>query len=121
MARTLEQLIGSAIGKNDSGDGVVIKFTAGTPVSGSSSRVTKPYRTSPTLRELFHDNGDGTYSIRVDLSDLNGVPGPKGDKGDDGNDAVIDLDGVDPIADPSSATTEDIATAFNALLSALSQ
>lgn len=46
-----------------------------------------------------------------------GPEGPQGPKGDPGD--SIDVSGVDPIADPQTADTEQIAEAFNSLLSAL--
>jgi|GEM_PF-2972394 hypothetical protein len=47
-------------------------------------------------------------------SDVSALEGGLADKID-----VSALDEVDPIAEPAEATTEDIATAFNALLAAL--
>src|SRR5699024_8667843 len=44
-----------------------------------------------------------------------GPEGPQGPKGDPGD--SIDVSGVDPIADPATADPEEIAEAFNSLLS----
>ncbi|MFD2116347.1 collagen-like protein [Paenibacillus yanchengensis] len=49
----------------------------------------------------------------------NGTNGAKGDKGDQGPPGSYDLTAVLPIADPETATSKDVAAAFNTLLAAL--